>query len=79
MPELDLQNAITLAERLRKAVVNNLFPLKDNTGEDAVTISLGFAVIKSGEELSPEKLIKKADDALFVSQRNGRNQVSVSR
>ena len=79
MPELDLQNAITLAERLRKAVVNNLFPLKDNTGEDKVTISLGIAVIKSGEEVSPEKLIKKADDALFVSQRNGRNQVSVSR
>jgi diguanylate cyclase (GGDEF)-like protein len=79
MPELDLQNAITVAERLRKAVENNLFPLKDNTGEDKVTISLGIAVIKSGEEVSPEKLIKKADDALFVSKRNGRNQVSVSR
>jgi len=79
MPELELQNAITVAERLRKAVENNMFPLKDNKREGKVTISLGIAAIKSGEELSLEKLIKKADDALYVSKRNGRNQVSFGR
>jgi diguanylate cyclase (GGDEF)-like protein len=78
MPELELQYAITVAERLRKAVENNMFSLTENRREGKVTISLGLAAIKSGEELSPEMLIKKADDALYISKRNGKNQVSFS-
>jgi two-component system cell cycle response regulator len=78
MPELELQKAIVVAERLRKAVENHLFPLKDNKREGKVTISLGVASYKSGEELTTENLTKKADDALYDSKRNGRNQVSFS-
>jgi diguanylate cyclase (GGDEF)-like protein len=78
MPELDLQTAIIVAERLKKVVENHMFPLKDNKREGKVTISLGVASFKSGEELSPEKLTKRADDALYRSKRNGRNQVSFS-
>lgn len=79
MPELELQIAVTVAERLRKAVEKHLFMHKDNKWEGKVTISLGVAAIMSGEELSPATLIKKADDALYVSKRKGRNQVSFSR
>jgi len=78
MPELDLQNAIIVAERLRKTVANHIFPLKDNKREGKVTISLGVAAFKSGEDITPEKLTKKADDALYISKRSGRNQVSSS-
>jgi two-component system, cell cycle response regulator len=76
MPELELQNAVSVAERLRKAVEKHMFSLKDNKREGKVTVSLGVAAFKSGEELTPEKLTKKADDALYDSKRNGRNQVS---
>jgi diguanylate cyclase (GGDEF)-like protein len=76
MPELELKNAIAVAERLRKAVEGHMFPLKDNKREGKVTISIGVAAFTSGEDLTPEKLTKKADDALYVSKRNGRNQVS---
>jgi diguanylate cyclase (GGDEF)-like protein len=79
MPELALQGAFSVAERLRKAVENTMFTLKDNKREGKVTISLGVAAIISGEELSPAKLINKADDALYLSKRNGRNQVSIIR
>lgn len=79
MPELELLDAVTVAERLRKAVESNQFTLKDNKREGKVTISLGVAAIKSGEELSPAKLINRADDALYLSKRNGRNQVSIIR
>lgn len=78
MPELELKNAIAVAERIRKAVENHLFPIENNIREGKVTISIGVASIKSGEELAPEKLTKKADDALYTSKRNGRNQVSFS-
>jgi diguanylate cyclase (GGDEF)-like protein len=79
MPEIELQKAVAVAERLRKAVENHLFPLKDDKREGKVTISLGVAAFKSGEELTAEKLTKKADDALYASKRNGRNQVSFDR
>jgi two-component system cell cycle response regulator len=79
MPELELQNAITVAKRLGKAVENNKFPLKNNKREGNATISVGIAAIRSGEELSPDKLIKKADDARYIPSRNGRNKESFSR
>jgi diguanylate cyclase (GGDEF)-like protein len=78
MPELELQNAVKVAERLRKAVEDNLFTLKSGNQEGKVTISIGLAAIMHGEDLSPEKLVKNADDALYLSKRNGRNQVSYS-
>jgi diguanylate cyclase (GGDEF)-like protein len=79
MPELELQNAVSVAERLRRAVENHMFPLKDNKREGKVAISLGAAACKSGEELTAEELTKKADDALYTAKRNGRNQVSFSK
>lgn len=76
MPELELRNAITVAERLRKAVETHLFMLKDGKREGKVTISIGVSSVMSREDLFPATLIKNADDALYTSKRNGRNQVS---
>jgi diguanylate cyclase (GGDEF)-like protein len=78
MPELELQHAKTVAERLRKAVENHLFTLQDNKQEGKVTISIGVTAVTSREDLSPAALIKKADDAMYTSKRQGRNQVSSS-
>lgn len=76
MPELGRQNAILVAERLRKAVEDYRFSLKDNNREGKVTISIGVTTIMNRDKISSVQLIKKVDDALYVSKRNGRNQVS---
>jgi diguanylate cyclase (GGDEF)-like protein len=76
MPELELDSAVVVAERLRTAVENHRFTLKDKTQGGIVTISLGVSTLKYGDEINPAKLIQKADDALYISKRNGRNQVS---
>ena len=78
MPELELHHAVRVAERLRKAVAGNVFTLKDRKLEGEVTISIGVAGIIGDEDLGAEELVKKADDALYLSKRNGRNQVSYS-
>jgi diguanylate cyclase (GGDEF)-like protein len=78
MPELELHNAVKVAERLRKVVENNAFTIKDGNSDVKATISLGAAGITGADDLSPEELVKKADDALYLSKKNGRNRVSFS-
>ncbi len=78
LPELDIDKALTVAERLRKAVENAVFTFKEQKLKGAVTVSLGVASVSEENGLSPEELLKKADDALYLSKRNGRNRVSYS-
>jgi diguanylate cyclase (GGDEF)-like protein len=76
MPELELTHAATVAERLRSAVENAVFMVGGRKPEHGVTISLGVACVTGNDDLSPAELIKKADEALYLSKRNGRNRVS---
>jgi diguanylate cyclase (GGDEF)-like protein len=76
MPELELHNAVKVAERIRKVVENNEFSISENNTDAKVTISLGVSGITGADDLSPEELVKKADDALYLSKKNGRNRVS---
>ncbi|HEY6012258.1 MAG TPA: sensor domain-containing diguanylate cyclase, partial [Nitrospirota bacterium] len=76
MPEAELHNAVRVAERLRKTVEEHPFSIRDKKTDTKVTISIGLAGISGNEDLSPEGLVKKADDALYLSKKNGRNRVS---
>lgn len=76
MPELELHNAVKVAERLRRVVESNSFNINGNNPDAKVTISVGVASIMAQEDFSGEELIKRADDALYLSKRNGRNRVS---
>ena len=76
MPDSELHHAVKVAERLRKAIENHSFSIQDR--ETRVTVSIGLASISGNEDLSPEGLVKKADDALYLSKKNGRNRVSYS-
>jgi diguanylate cyclase (GGDEF)-like protein len=76
MPELELQQAVTVANRLKKAVEDSVFIITDTKRESKVTISIGVAWVAGSGDVTPEELVKKADDALYLSKRNGRNQVT---
>jgi diguanylate cyclase (GGDEF)-like protein len=78
MPELELHNAVKVAERIRKVVENNEFSISENNTAAKVTISLGVSGITGADDMGPEELVKKADDALYLSKKNGRNRVSYS-
>jgi diguanylate cyclase (GGDEF)-like protein len=81
MPETDEQRAWNVAERLRRSIVHISIPIND--GAIAITISLGVATLSpedlcsdnSGDLL--EKLIDKADQALYQAKQAGRNRVIV--
>jgi diguanylate cyclase (GGDEF)-like protein len=72
LPETDLKGALHVAESLRERVFR--VPFRTQAGALKVTISLGVAVYTSGE-MDLEKLLDRADDAMYVAKQNGRNQV----
>lgn len=78
LPELNLDNAVAVAERLRKAVEDAVFTFMDKKLDGKVTVSIGLAALTGGDDQTLKELVKKADDALYRSKRNGRNQVSYS-
>ncbi len=76
LPETGLDEAARLAERLRAAVENIQVAVKDLDKVIRITASLGVAACgKSDENL--EEVLTRADDALYVAKKKGRNQVKV--
>ncbi|GAB6447787.1 GGDEF domain-containing protein [Bacillus cereus group sp. MYBK71-2] len=71
IPQKGLAYGTHMGEQVRAAVEKHLFQLLDGT-EIKITVSVGISVY----EQSPEQFIQAADDALYYSKRNGRNQVS---
>jgi diguanylate cyclase (GGDEF)-like protein/PAS domain S-box-containing protein len=70
-PETKLEEAGAVAERLRAAVADS--PI--NVGDDAlgVTVSIGLAAHTPG--LDRDKLLQRADAALYAAKQDGRNLV----
>ncbi len=73
LPETSLTQAEEVAERIRKRVENYTF--KGATADLHLTISLGVATLSGESEQSENKLIRLADEALYLAKNNGRNRV----
>ena len=75
MPETDLTIAASVAERLRAAVAREPFTIKSDGRKLSVTISIGVASAAPGDDR--ERLLSRADDALYAGKNRGRNCVIV--
>jgi diguanylate cyclase len=74
LPQTRLENAVTLAEQIRRTMVRHKVVRKD-TGEEygVIALSVGASVYRPGEDLC--ELIRRADAALYHAKRTGRNRV----
>ena len=61
------------AERLRKQLTQVQMPLQDSS--IGITASFGVTTALPGQSWTPEELIHKADEALYLAKRRGRNRV----
>ena len=67
----DIKGALICAERVRTNIKNTLFP---DIGPDfKVTVSIGLSEYQIREDV--EKVISRADDALYRAKNGGRNRV----
>jgi two-component system cell cycle response regulator len=73
MPETDLAVATMVAERLRRRIANEPFPIQQGARTVEVTISIGIAAL--GPKDTPAAVLKRADQALYRAKRDGRNRV----
>ncbi|MBV9814766.1 MAG: diguanylate cyclase, partial [Alphaproteobacteria bacterium] len=76
MPETDLAIAAAVAERLRAAVAREPFAIKADGQNIPITISVGVTSAAAGGD-NREKMLKRADIALYMAKNQGRNRVVV--
>lgn len=73
LPETDSEEALTVAQRIRKAIKEIVFT--PESGKNTfITISIGMTAYSPSEELT--EFIQRADKALYGSKEGGRDQVS---
>jgi diguanylate cyclase (GGDEF)-like protein len=74
LPEMQMVDAMRVAERIRKAIETAAIPNEGAGTRGIVTASFGVAAASIGD-LSAAELIAAADSALYAAKRKGRNQV----
>lgn len=69
-PQLELEDAVVLSEKLRSLVSEHEFGKAGN-----ITISLGLTVLTDKDDI--DKLSRRVDSALYRAKKGGRNRVEV--
>lgn len=75
LPLTDLEGAIAVAERGRQEVADLHLAAGQAAAFPHVTVSAGVVATIPVPSLGPEVLLARADEALYMAKRQGRNQV----
>ena len=76
LPETSMECASKVAERLRSSVNDLEFRVKENPVK--VSISLGVASLCPNQHITPEYLVRRADQSLYKAKQTGRNRTVVA-
>ncbi|HEX5418603.1 MAG TPA: DUF484 family protein [Gammaproteobacteria bacterium] len=83
LPGTGAHAGMALAERLRRAVAAEPFPLRTSAGSIDVSVSVGVAEYRPAEreeglDAAGEHLLARADAALYEAKAKGRNRVELA-
>jgi diguanylate cyclase (GGDEF)-like protein len=73
LPDTGWQGALTFAERMRRKVDD--FSFGAASGPMGLTISVGVALARGTDPVSPEMLLQEADRSLYKAKTGGRNRI----
>jgi two-component system, cell cycle response regulator len=74
MPETGPAIAVAVGERLRLAIANEPFTIRASDKRLPITVSIGITCAIAGGD-DRDRLLKRADDALYRAKAEGRNRV----
>lgn len=75
LPDTSSINAFKIAETIRKNTSKECFSYDET--EIKITISAGLASMVPDIDANPDRLIRRADEALYLAKRTGRNRVCI--
>ena len=75
LPDSNEENAVAIAERIRKSAQELRFAAMEDS--DSVTLSIGIACAKDATLEDFVSLLSHADTALYESKNNGRDRITV--
>ncbi|HYC96951.1 PleD family two-component system response regulator [Brevundimonas sp.] len=73
MPGASLEDATRVADRIRRDIGGQPFPIMGGTEGLTVTVSVGVAASVAGD--TPDALLKRGDEGVYEAKSRGRNQV----
>ncbi|HVL42978.1 MAG TPA: diguanylate cyclase, partial [Brevundimonas sp.] len=74
MPGATMEDAMRVADRIRRDVAAQPFPIMNGAEGLTITVSVGVAA-SDGVDDTPEGLLKRADEGVYEAKAHGRNQV----
>jgi len=75
LPDTDMDGANKIARDITEAIKDRAIHHAMSAAASIVTLSIGVATISPGPSVSPDLLVSRADQALYKSKANGRNQI----
>ncbi len=74
LPDTNEAGARRVAEALQAELVRRAIPHAQSEVAEWITVSIGITTATAGDEL-PSQLMERADQALYVAKKNGRNRI----
>ncbi len=71
LPGVKLEDAVKIAERIRKILENRKIKIGDKT----INVTASFGVTQAKPDDTPETLINRADEGMYEAKRTGKNKV----
>ncbi len=75
LSETDSEGALAVADRIREQVAGLRMPNEDSPYQ-CVTLSCGISTVVPRDDMPVERLVKSADNALYLSKKQGRNSIA---
>ncbi len=76
LPQTNAQNAMNMGERIRVRIETKVFDIHDNRFNSSIT--LGIATLPQRGIDSPQNFLERADRALYLAKRAGKNCIIVA-